>query len=53
MTPVPAQVAVPRDIGLVEWLFDADTWTGPSGILASAWDTITPVSYTHLRAHET
>ena len=41
MTSVPAQVAVPRDIGLVEWLFDADTWTGPSGILASAWDTIT------------
>ena len=35
-----AQEAVPRDIGLFEWLFSASTWTGPDGVLASAWDTI-------------
>ena len=34
------QQAVPRDIGLFEWLFDADTWTGPTGILTSLWDTV-------------
>ncbi|MEO1057724.1 MAG: ABC transporter permease subunit [Actinomycetota bacterium] len=34
------QQAVPRDIGLFEWLFDADTWTGPNGILASLWETV-------------
>ena len=36
----PEQQAVPRDIGLFEWLFDADTWTGPTGILTSLWDTV-------------
>lgn len=35
-----AQAAVPRDIGVFEWLLDPDSWTGPTGILASAWDTI-------------
>jgi len=39
MMPV-LQAAVPRDIGLFEWLFEADTWTGRSGILGSALDTI-------------
>lgn len=38
---VPAQTAVPRDIGFFEWFFDADTWTGPDGILASLLDTVT------------
>lgn len=38
--PVLAQAAVDRDIGLFEWLFDADTWTGPSGILESLRDTV-------------
>lgn len=38
---VPAQAAVDRDIGLWEWLFDADTWTGDGGILTSLWDTVT------------
>jgi osmoprotectant transport system permease protein len=37
----PRQRAVPRDIGVFEWLFDADTWTGGDGILASLWDTVT------------
>ena len=32
--------AVRRDIGLFEWLFDADTWTGTNGILAAAGDSI-------------
>jgi len=32
--------AVRRDIGLFEWLFDADTWTGGNGILAAAGDTV-------------
>lgn len=36
-----AQAAVPRDIGLIEWLTDADTWLGRHGILSSGWDTIT------------
>lgn len=31
--------AVRRDIGLLEWLLDADTWTGDGGILARALDT--------------
>jgi osmoprotectant transport system permease protein len=34
------QVAVPRDIGFVEWFFDLDTWTGNGGILESARETI-------------
>lgn len=37
---VPAQVAVPRDIGFFEWFFDANTWSGDSGILASLIDTV-------------
>ena len=36
----PAQTAVPRDIGFFEWFFDADTWTGDTGILASLLDTV-------------
>lgn len=35
-----AQQAVPRDIGVFEWLFDPDSWTGPTGILSSLVDTI-------------
>jgi osmoprotectant transport system permease protein len=35
-----AQVAVPRDITLVEWFTDPDTWTGSNGILASLGDTL-------------
>jgi osmoprotectant transport system permease protein len=36
-----AQAAVPRGIGLTEWLGDPDTWLGRDGILSSALDTIT------------
>jgi osmoprotectant transport system permease protein len=36
----PAQTAVPRDIGFFEWFFDADTWTGDTGILVSMLDTV-------------
>ncbi len=36
----PSQVAVPRDIGFFEWFFDADTWAGDNGILASMLDTV-------------
>lgn len=36
-----AQAAVRRDITLGEWLLDPATWTGRTGILASAADTIT------------
>jgi osmoprotectant transport system permease protein len=36
----PSQTAVPRDIGFFEWFFDADTWTGATGILASLRDTV-------------
>ncbi len=35
-----AQVAVPRDTTLAEWLSDPETWTGPTGILASLADTL-------------
>lgn len=41
MTPMLAQAAVSRDITLREWLFDPQTWTGPSGILADLGDTVT------------
>jgi len=37
---LPSQTAVPRDIGFFEWFFDADTWTGDTGILASMLDTV-------------
>ncbi len=36
----PLQAAVPRDIGLWEWLSDGGTWTGEGGILGSLWDTL-------------
>ncbi len=36
-----AQAAVPRGIGLLEWLGDLDTWLGPDGILSSGLDTVT------------
>ncbi len=35
-----AQAGVPQDIGLSEWLFDAQTWTGSGGILSSLADTV-------------
>lgn len=35
-----AQAAVPRDIGLFEFLLGAQYWTGADGILASLWDTV-------------
>lgn len=38
--PIPAQVAVPRDIGFFEWFFDAGTWTDKGGILDSLWETV-------------
>ena len=34
------QAAVPRDIGLWEWLSDPATWTGSDGILASLQETV-------------
>ena len=37
---VLAQAAVPRDIGVFEWLFDAESWSGPAGILTSLWETV-------------
>lgn len=37
---MPSQTAVPRDIGFFEWFLDADTWTGPGGILESLVDTV-------------
>ena len=37
---VLAQAAVPRDIGVFEWLFDSDSWAGTNGILASLADTV-------------
>jgi len=38
--PLPGQVAVPRDIGFVDWFFDAGTWTDKGGILDSLWETV-------------
>ncbi len=35
-----AQAAVPRDIGLFEFLFGSQYWTGSNGILSSLWDTV-------------
>jgi osmoprotectant transport system permease protein len=37
---LPAQAAVPRDIGLWEWFSDPETWTGPGGILESLQETL-------------
>ncbi len=34
------QAAVPRDIGVFEWLFDPDSWSGPTGIWSSLWETV-------------
>ena len=36
----PAQAAVPRDIGLWEWISDPETWTGPGGIVESLQETL-------------
>jgi len=41
--PLPSllgQAAVPRDIGVFEWLFDPDSWSGPTGIWSSLWETV-------------
>jgi osmoprotectant transport system permease protein len=35
-----AQEAVPRDIGLFDFLFGSRYWTGDGGILASLWETV-------------
>lgn len=40
MTRLTQQAAVPRDIGLWEWLSDPQTWTGPNGIWASLLDSV-------------
>jgi osmoprotectant transport system permease protein len=37
---VLAQAAVPRDIGVFEWLLDGESWSGPAGILTSLWETV-------------
>lgn len=37
---VPAQTAVPRDIGFFDWFLDADTWRGTGGIIESLRDTV-------------
>lgn len=40
MVSLIAQQAIPRNIGLFDFLFGAEYWTGPNGILASLWDTL-------------
>jgi osmoprotectant transport system permease protein len=35
-----AQAAVPRDVGVFEWLLDPESWTGANGILESLADTV-------------
>lgn len=40
MTALPAQAAVPRDIGLWDWFSRGETWTGEGGILESLADTL-------------
>jgi osmoprotectant transport system permease protein len=40
MTAVFAQAAVPRDIGLFEFLFGSQYWTGDGGILTELGDTL-------------
>ena len=37
---VLSQQAVPRDIGVLEWLFDPDSWRGPAGIWSSLVETL-------------
>jgi len=39
-TTLFGQAAVPRDIGVFEFLFGREYWTGPGGILTSLWDTL-------------
>ena len=34
------QAAVPRDVGVFEFLFGSEYWTGDGGILTSLWDTL-------------
>lgn len=36
-----AQAAPPRDIGVWEWLFDGDSWTGQAGVLEALRETAT------------
>jgi osmoprotectant transport system permease protein len=40
MDTLLGQAAVPRDIGLFEFLFGSEYWTGDGGILTSLWDTV-------------
>jgi osmoprotectant transport system permease protein len=40
MMRITGQAAVPRDIGVFEFLFGADYWTGTGGILESLRDTV-------------
>ena len=40
MAALLAQAAIPRDIGLLEFLFGAEYWTGEGGILTSLFDTV-------------
>ena len=37
---VIAQAAVPRDVGVFEWLLDPESWTGANGILESLAETL-------------
>jgi osmoprotectant transport system permease protein len=39
-TTLFGQAAVPRDIGVFEFLFGSEYWTGSGGILTSLWDTV-------------
>ena len=39
-TTLFGQAAVPRDIGVFEFLFGSEYWTGSGGILTSLWDTL-------------
>ena len=40
MTGLLGQVAVRRDIGVLEWLTDPESWTGPVGILGALGETL-------------
>ncbi len=37
---VVAQAAVPRDVGVFEWLLDPESWTGANGIVESLAETV-------------
>ncbi len=39
-TTLFGQAAVPRDIGVFEFLFGSEYWTGSGGILTSLWETV-------------